>query len=144
MQSRKNWSELLNEKIDIKIKLSMFWTTLMFLFVYADLKAIYQTGTVEAIIQGEILGMKIDDIFLLISAILMSLPAIMIILSILIKPKLNRILNISVASLFIVINTATYFTPGRVWYYYIYFTSLEYVICILIVLSAWRWPKKEI
>jgi len=141
MENIKRSNDLLNTKLDIKIKLSILWVTLMFLFVYADLKAIYQTGTVESIIQGDLLGMKIDDIFLLISAILMSLPAIMITLSVLLKPKMSRVFNIIVASLFIIINIATYFTPGRAWYYYIYFTSLETIICIIIIMFAWRWPK---
>jgi len=131
-------------KLDIKIKLSALWISLMFLFVYADLKAIYQTGTVEAIIKGEIIGMKINDMFLLSSAILMSIPAILIFLSIFLKPKLNRIFNIIFPGLFIMVNTGTYFVPGKVWWYYIYFTLLEYMICIFIIWFAWRWPKKEI
>lgn len=129
-------------KLDIKIKLSALWISLMFLFVYADLKAIYQTGTVEAIIKGEIIGMKINDLFLLSSAILMSIPATMIFLSIFLKSALNRIFNIFFPLLFIIVNTGTYFVPGKIWWYYIYFTSLEYLICILLILFSWRWPQK--
>jgi hypothetical protein len=135
---------LSDTKLDIKIKLSALWISLMFLFVYADLKAIYQTGIVEAIIKGEIIGMKINDMFLLCSAILMSIPAIMLVLSIFLKPKLNRVFNIIFSLLFVIVNTGTYFAPGKVWWYYIYFTSLEYLICIFIIWFSWRWPKKEI
>ena len=144
MARNKNMKELLNTKLDIKIKLFALWIALMFLFVYADLKAIYQTGTVEAIIKGEIIGMKINDFFLLSSAILMSIPAIMIFLTVILKPKLNRILNIIFPLLFIFVNIGTYFAPGKVWYYYIYFTSLEYIICVLLIGIAWKWPRNEI
>jgi hypothetical protein len=144
MKTNTNYMVLSDIKLDIKIKLSALWISLMFLFVYADLKAIYQTGTVEAIIKGEIIGIKINDMFLLSSAILMSIPAIMIFLSIFLKPKLNRILNIIFPFLFIIVNTGTYFVPGKVWWFYIYFTSLEYQICIFIIWFAWRWPKREI
>ena len=132
-----------NVAIDIKIKLSALWITIMFLFVYADLKTIYQTGTVDAIIKGEIIGMKIDQFFLLTSAILMSLPAIMIVLSVILKPKLNRIANIACGFLFIIVNTGTYFLPGKVWSYYIYFTFLEYLILAMILIFAWKWPKEK-
>jgi hypothetical protein len=127
--------------INIKLKLSALWITIMFLFVYADLKAIYQSETVNAIIKGEILGMKIDNLFLLTSAILMSIPSIMIIASLLLYPRINRIMNIIFGIFFILVNIATYFTPGEVWYYYIYFSSLESIICFLIIRYAWKWPK---
>ncbi|MFO7656515.1 MAG: DUF6326 family protein [Bacteroidales bacterium] len=140
----KSTGMLSNTEINVKIKLSALWITIMFLFVYADLKAIYQTGTVGAIIKGEIIGLKIDQIFLLSSAILMSIPAIMIFLSLILKPKINRTINIIFATLFIIVNTGTYFTPGKLWYYYIYFTTIEYVISILIIWTAWKWPKNEL
>lgn len=144
MKTSTNAIGLSDTKLDIKIKLSALWISLMFLFVYADLKAMYQTGSIEAIIKGEIIGMKINDMFLLCSAILMSIPAIMIFLSIFLKPKLNRIFNVIFPLLFVIVNTGTYFAPGKVWWYYIYFTSLEYLICILIILITLKWPKTEI
>ena len=146
MDNNKVQEKYINTKIEIKILLSVLWTTIMFLFVYADLKAIYQTGTVDAIIKGEIIGMKINQMFLFSSAILMSLPIIMIILSLIAKPMINRILNISIAALFIIINSMTYLIPneGSVWYYYVYFTMIEYIICIGIIILAIKWPKKEI
>ena len=143
METSKSTKSFLNTKLDIKIKLFALWTTLMFLFVYADLKAIYQTGTVEAILKGEIIGMKIDDFFLLSSSMLMSIPAIMIFLTIIMKPKINRVLNLIFPCLFIFVNIGTYFAPGKVWYYYVYFTSLEYIICLTIIWLSWEWPKIE-
>lgn len=141
--NKKSKANLSNVEIDIKIKLSALWITIMFLFVYADLKAIYQTGTVDAIIKGEIIGMKINQIFLLSTALLMSLPTMMIILSLILKPKLNRIINIACALLFFFVNTGTFFTPGKAWNYYVYFTFLEYIVLAMILIFAWKWPKKE-
>jgi len=140
---KKSISIFSDAAVHVKIKLSALWITIMFLFVYADLKAIYQTGMVDALIKGEIIGMKIDQFFLLSSAILMSIPIIMIFLSLTLKPKINRIANIVFAFIFILVNTGTYFAPGKVWYYYIYFTSIEYIITLLIIWFAWKWPKNE-
>jgi hypothetical protein len=133
-----------NTVIDTKLKLSALWIGLMFLFVYADIKTLYQSGVIEEIITGKIIGIQISNIFLLVSAILMSIPAIMIILSVLLKPQINRILNIVFASMFIIINIGTYFMPGETWYYYVYFTSLENIINITILWFAWKWPKQEV
>jgi hypothetical protein len=142
MDTKNKTTDILsNVRINVKIILSALWITIMFLFVYADLKAIYQTGTVDAIIKGEIIGIKIDQFFLLSSAILMSIPSIMIILSLILKPKLNRVLNILCALLFIFVNIGTYFAPGKVWHFYIYFTFIEFLILLSIIRFAWKWPK---
>jgi hypothetical protein len=142
MDTKNKTTDILsNVRINVKIILSALWITIMFLLVYADLKAIYQTGTVDAIIKGEIIGIKIDQFFLLSSAILMSIPSIMIILSLILKPKLNRVLNILCALLFIFVNIGTYFAPGKVWHFYIYFTFIEFLILLSIIRFAWKWPK---
>jgi hypothetical protein len=109
MKTSKQTNDLCNEKVDIKIILSTLWVTIMFLFVFADLKAIYQTGMVDALRAGEIIGLKINQLFLFSTAILMSIPAIMVFLSLVLRPKINRVVNISVAALFIIINIMTYF-----------------------------------
>ncbi len=42
-------------KINVKIKLSALWIAVMFLYVYADFKALLQPGLIELIIAGELL-----------------------------------------------------------------------------------------
>lgn len=127
-------------KINVKIKLSLLWVAVMFFYVYADIKSLFKTGVLEDIIKGQILGMQINQFFLMSSAILMSIPAIMIFLSLILKPQVSRILNIVFASIFTFTIIGTYFMPGKVWYYSIYYSTLECIFNFLIIWFAWKWP----
>lgn len=139
MSSKK---KLQNEKIDVKIILSALWIAVMFIYVYADIKTLFQPEIPEQIISGVVSGMTINQVFLFAAAILMSIPPIMIILSLLLKPGCNKWINIVVSFLHIVLIVLTLFVPSKMWYYYLYYQSLEVILHILIIWYAWKWPKE--
>lgn len=134
---------LQDEKVNVKIILSALWVAVMFIYVYADIKTLFQPEIPEQIISGAIAGMTIDQGFLFAAAILMSIPPIMILLSLLLKPNLNRWVNIIVSFLHIVLIIITQLVPGKTWYYYIYYQSMEAILHLLIIRYAWRWPIQE-
>lgn len=134
---------LQNRKVDVKIKLSALWIAVMFIYVYADIKTLFQPEIPEQIISGIVAGMKINQGFLFAAAILMSIPTIMILLSLILKPNINRWVNIIVSFLHIILIIITRFVPGKIWYYYIYYQSIEVVFHLLIIWYAWRWPIEE-
>lgn len=134
---------LQNDKIDIKIKLSSLWIAVMFIYVYADIKTLFQPEIPEQIISGVMGGMTISQGFLFAAAILMSIPPIMIILSLILRPNINRWINIVVSSLHIILIIITRFVPSKIWYYYIYYQSIEAIFHFLIIWYAWRWPVQE-
>jgi hypothetical protein len=134
---------LQNEKVNVKIVLSALWIAVMFIYVYADIKTLFQPEIPEQIISGIVGGMKINQGFLLAAALLMSIPAIMIILSLTLKPGINRWVNIIVSFLHILLIVVTRFVPAKIWYYYIYYQSVEAIFHMLIIWYAWKWPKQE-
>ena len=134
---------LQNEKVNVKIILSSLWVAVMFIYVYADIKTLFQPEIPEQIISGIVGGMKISQGFLFAAAILMSIPPIMIILSLILRPNINRWLNIIVSFLHIALIIITRFVPGKIWYYYIYYQSIEAIFHLLIIWYAWRWPIEE-
>jgi hypothetical protein len=80
---------------------------------------------------------------LLIATLILATPAVMVALSILLNPKVNRILNIvvgmvfTIMMLFIGVNS---FTP---WYtFYAFLAFLESGITFSIVWFAWKWSKE--
>jgi len=135
--------ELQNEKVNVKIILAALWIAVMFIYVYADIKTLFQPEIPEQIISGVVAGMTINQSFLFAAAILMSIPVIMILLSLILKPSINRWLNIILSFLHIVLIIITRFVPGKIWYYYIYYQSLEAIIHILIIWYAWKWPIQK-
>jgi hypothetical protein len=132
-----------NEKINVKIILSALWVAVMFIYVYADIKTLFQPGILEQIISGIVGGMTISQGFLFAAAILMSIPAIMIILSLTLRPNINRWVNIIISFLYIILIIISRFVPGKIWYYYIYYQSIEAIFHLLIIWYAWRWPIQE-
>ena len=134
---------LQNEKVNVKIILSALWIAVMFIYVYADIKTLFQPEIPKQIISGIVAGMTINQSFLFAAAILMSIPAIMILLSLILKPSINRWINIIVSFLHILLIIVTRFVPAKIWYYYIYYQSIEAIFHSLIIWYAWRWPVQE-
>jgi len=130
-----------NPKINIKLKLSALWTSLIALYIYGDYFELYVPGKVGKLING---ASKLDSpTLLLIASILIAIPALMIALSILLKPKINRLLNI----IFGILLTLIVILVGSIslyeWYsFYVLYAFLEAIITISIVWNAWKWPKK--
>ncbi len=92
---------LQNPKINIKIKLSALWASLMAFYIYGDYFELYVPGKIENLIN---VNAKLESpTLLLIASMLIAIPALMIALSILLEPKINRILNIIFGTLFTLI-----------------------------------------
>ncbi|MBE7385648.1 MAG: hypothetical protein F6J95_030145 [Leptolyngbya sp. SIO1E4] len=94
MISNKQTSRIFADaKVDVRIKLSALWVATMFCYLYADILSLYRSDLLEQIMIGEIIGFQINQAFLLGSAVLMSIPTIMIFLSLTLSPKVNRYAN---------------------------------------------------
>lgn len=134
-----------NLKINVKHKLSALWVAVMFIYVYADIKVFFQPGIIDHIRTGKIASMEINQIFLLCSAIIMTIPSLMIFFSLTMKPRLNRTINIIFGLLYTLIIGSTYLMSGEgeIWAYYIFFNLVEIALTLLIVWHAWRWPEKK-
>jgi len=131
-------------KINVKIKLSALWVTLMFFYLYADVFSFFQPGNIEEIIAGEIAGIQLNQVFLLGVAILMAIPSVMVFLSLTLKAKANRWANI-IVGIFqagVLLTTTTMVDPGGTWAYYAFYLIVEAVLIALIVWHAWTWPKQ--
>ena len=129
-------------KINVKIKLSALWVTLMLFYIYADILGFYTPGNIEKIMLGEIGRIQITEGFLLIMAIWMAIPSVMVFLSLTLKADVNRWVNIIVAALSIVVLAATFFV-GEFSMRYTVQAIVEAVVIVLIIWYAWKWPIKE-
>ena len=127
-------------KINVKIKLALFWVALMFFYLYNDLFSFFKPGTVEELVGGSLEGIVFTQELLFGAALLMALPSIMIFLSLTLKAKLNRMVNIIVGIFHIVVLVSTLLVPGDLWVFYATYMVFEAVFIILIVWHAWKWP----
>ena len=129
-----------NIKVNIKIKLAALWASVTFCFLYGDYFELYTPDKVNSLITGEnVLGSPTN---LLIASIILAIPSIMVGASIILKPKINRILNIIFGTLFTLMQLFVGVNSMTEWYsFYVFLAFLESIITFLIVWYAWKWPK---
>ena len=129
-------------KINVKIKLAGLWAAVMFLYIYGDIFGFYKPGLIEELLAGEVAGMLITQVWLLGVVILMAIPSVMVFLSLILRAKVNRWVNIILGIVYTAVMLYTMFMPGT-WAYYILLGIVEVVLTVLIVWYAWTWPKQE-
>jgi len=127
-------------EINIKILLSGLWTSVMFLYIYGDYFELYVPKKVEGLLSGSNL---LDTPYkLLFATILLTVPSLMIFLSLLLKPKINRILNISVAGFLAIFTFMVGVSSISEWkIFYVMLAFLESMLTMIIVWKAWTWKK---
>ena len=136
-------TEMEDVKINVKLKLSALWAALMLLYIYADHFSLFRTGQIEEMISGRIGPFPVTQGSLLAFSILMMIPAVMVFLSLALKPTVNRWANIILGVLYTFVNISNLI--GETWVYYIVFGVVEIVLTLLIVWYAWKWrnPKAD-
>lgn len=133
-----------DKKVNVKVKLALLWVALMFLYIYNDIFSMYQPGHVAELFEGHLEGVHFTQTLLLGAAILMALPSLMVLLSLVLKAKVNRIVNIVAGIFHILILIGTQFVgENDSWFYWRFNEFMEALFLVLIVWSAWKWPKVE-
>jgi cbb3-type cytochrome oxidase subunit 3 len=128
-------------KINVKMKISALWVTLMLLYIYADWFSLFRTGQIEEMISGRMGPFPVTQGSLLSASILMMIPAVMVFLSLTLKSKINRWVNIILGVLYTFVNISNLI--GETWVYYIFSGVVEIVLTLLIVGYAWKWRNPE-
>jgi len=126
-------------KINVKIKLSALWATVMFCYVYGDYFGLYTPGTVQQMSDGKMgpLGAATQGVLVGTSA-MMAIPSLMVFLSLVLPPRVNRVLNVVLGIIYTLIILAS--MPGT-WAYYIFFGVIEVILTLSVAWYAWKWPR---
>ena len=133
-------------KINVKIKLAFLWTSLMFLYIYADYFRLMTPKKLEKMMNLQTpMGPTTPGLLMMFSVILI-IPALMIFLSIFLRPQINKWLNILVALLYAGISLLIIVSGiGDEWQsFFVLFNFIEILIFALILSQAWKWPRTEI
>ncbi len=133
-------SQLSEATIDIRIKLSAIWASVMSCYIYCDYFDLYVPGKLDDMIAGtSLFGSASQGVLLGLSSIML-VTSLMICLSILVPAKVNRVINIAVGLIMtLMLGYITYLTG---WYFYKMYAAVETVLTMMIVWYAWNWPKE--
>ena len=134
-------SQLSDIKIDIKLKLSALWTSVMFCYIYCDYFELYTPEKLDHMINGTTIFGSGDQGVLLGLSSIMLITSLMICLSVLLPATINRILNIIVG--FIMTLMLAYVSYIAGWYFYKMYAGIETIITLIIIWYAWNWPKSS-
>ncbi|QNK62376.1 hypothetical protein H7F33_17805 [Pedobacter sp. PAMC26386] len=137
-----NIGSLMDFKINVKLRLSALWVTVMLCYVYGDIFSLFVPERLKNLMNGNMGSGTTTPAKLLFSAVLLAIPALMVFLSLVLKPKLNKWLNIILGFVYtLVMVLVVYISIDPWWIFYIFLGIVEIVITLAIIWQAWKWPR---
>jgi Family of unknown function (DUF6326) len=131
-------------QVDVKLVLCALWITMLFVFAYVDIFASLRADVLKAALDGKVAttGFTVNQVFLTLTLIYILLPTLMVVLSLLLKPRVNRIINIVVSAFYII--TIIGSAIGETWAYYFLGSFIEVILLAAIARTALKWPPPQI
>ncbi len=127
------------EDLRLNMKLASLWASFMFLYIYVDYFHLYMPGSLKDMLAGRVFTFDVSQTFLLISLISVSIPALMIFFSVAMKAKVNRMVNIIIAAIYI--PYSLFNLVGVAWVHMYVGAAIEVALLLLIIRNAWKWPR---
>ena len=125
--------------VNVRIKLSALWTSMLFVFAYVDIFGLYRPDVRADLEAGEVGGFTVDGSFLLGTTAYVVLPSLMVFLALVLRPRVNRIANLVLAVVYAITIVA-----GAIgeWAYYVVASALEIALLAGVAYYAWTWPRE--
>ncbi|MFG2447145.1 DUF6326 family protein [Nocardia fluminea] len=140
MRTRRTTTSLEDQPMPVRVELAAAWTSFMFLYAYVDILNFFTPGTIEDILDGRVFEFALSQTFSTTALTLMAIPILMVVLSITLPARVNRIANLIVASLYVPVTAFN--VLGESWlYFYGLGVALELILLALILRYAWTWPR---
>ena len=137
-ETARQTSEFQPFHVNVRVKISALWTAMMFVFAYVDLFSLYRADFRAELEAGEISGFAVGEGFLLAATVYVLIPTSMVFASLVLRPGVNRVVNITVSGIY-----ALTIVAGAIgeWNYWILGSVVELALLAGIVYHAWTWPK---
>ena len=125
--------------VNVRIKISALWTSTLFVVAYVDLFSLYRPDVRADLEAGELGGFAVNQSFLLGTTVYVVIPSLMVSCALILRPRANRIANISLCVLY-----ALTIIAGAIgeWSHYILGSAIEIALLAAIVYHAWTWPRE--
>lgn len=128
--------------VNVRMKIAAAWASCMFLYIYVDYFILYRPGFMEGILAGKVFVFDITQGFFLFALVSMSIPALMVFLSVTLPAAATRWTNLIVAGIYIPYSAINII--GEEWsLFFGYGIVAEVALLLLIVRYAWTWPRHD-
>ena len=138
MRTPASSSPLCDPPLPQRLKLSALWASLTFCYLYGDYFGLYRPGKLQHMLDGAGPMGPSSQGSLLFVALLLAVPGLMVFLSLALPARFVRWLNIGLALFYALFVALT--LPGA-WWFYLAYSGIEILLCLLIVRMAWAWPR---
>ena len=129
-----------DQPIPVRAKLAATWTSFMFLYAYVDILNFFTPGVIADILDGRVFEFDLSQTFSTAALALVAIPTLMVVLSMTLPARANRMTNLVVASLYVPVTAFN--VVGESWLlFYGLGIALELILLALIVRYAWTWPR---
>lgn len=131
-----------NPPVPVRVRLAAAWTSFMFLYVYVDILNFYKPGVVGSILDGLVWRFEVSPTLLTVMLASVAIPALMVVLSMILPARVNRVTNLVVAALYIPYSAFNAAGATGEWaFFYGLSIGIEVLLLVLILRSAWAWPR---
>ncbi len=112
----------------------------MFVFAFVDIFGFFRADYRADIESGSISGITIGQTFLVGTTVYIAIPSVMVFLTLVLRPRINRIVNIALSIVygFTIVGAAI----GE-WNYFLLGSAIELGALAAITYYVWTWPHQE-
>jgi hypothetical protein len=127
------------EPLDRRIVLSGLWVSMLLVFAYVDIFGFWRDDVIRGALAGTVpgVGFTIGQPFLALTTIYVLVPILMVVGSLVLPWRANRIANLAVPLVYAVTVVAS--MVGETWLYYLLGSVVEIVLLLSIAWTARRW-----
>jgi hypothetical protein len=126
--------------VDVRLVLSALWIAMLFVFAYVDIFGFFRADVLDAALDGKVATTEftVNQLFLTLTLIYILVPSLMVVLSLVLRPEVNRITNVVVSLVYMISIIVS--CIGETWAYYIVGSVIEALLLVVIARTAWKWP----
>jgi len=130
---------LADAPVPIRVKLSALWASVMFLYIYGDYFDLYKPGKLSSMMAGRTPVGPTTQGMLVVFTVMMTIPSVMVFLSLVLKPAFARIANIVFGILYSLVIVGTMLGA---WKFTMVLGCVEIALTLAAAWSAWKWPRE--
>jgi Sec-independent protein secretion pathway component TatC len=120
---------------DVRTRLSALWIVVMFNMLYADVRSFLNPEHLRGLMTGYAEGIRVTQQLMVGSAVMGEIPILMVLLTRIMKPTVNRWANFVAIPL----TAAFIIGGGSTSPHYLFLAAVELVCLALILRQVWRW-----
>lgn len=127
-----------NAPARVPVRLAIMWAVIMFFYLYNDVFMLLESVRSGAAPSADPPG----EMKMLIFAMIITPPALMPLLCLVMKRGISRWVNVAVAAVYFGIIVWTILPADTSWFYR-YIGVVENLVTLLVIWTALRWPRAE-